>query len=1259
MYIASLRWIGHFSKALIQETCMRFFILFILIISMPLFAQKASPYQNMEIIPGIHTLTTNRSQAVPARQPVSRSLQDRVPPGSPTEMARTWLRQYGPRYGLDHNMEYALIRVQNLPGGYRVKYHQTLNDIPVYHASLVLSMTPSGHVFFMSNSFKPLPSPVNTWKLDRETAQALAAEFLNTDAPPHKARKMVFVFNQTAYRVWYFNYAPSKNNYGDWDILVNAGNGALLSARDRAFYHSPTDSARGYVYDPDPLTRSRARYGDSGYSDNNDQDSPQLSAQRVLQALPFLTYKDSLFQLVSPYAQIIDAESPGTGLHSQDSAFFNFSRSQNGFEAVNVFYHIHMAMAYINDTLGIPLMPFQYSGGVRFDPHGLNGDDNSHYTSQGYVAFGDGGVADAEDPDVILHELGHGLHDWLTDGLLSQVDGLSEGCGDYWAASYRRRLHISQPGDHDYDWVFNWDGHNTFWSGRVTDYNAHYPEGLVGQIHTDGQMWASSLMEIYDRIGREATDRNFLIGLSMLNESSSQRDAAYAFIEADNQNYGGAHLNDILPVFIQRGYVTDSITVNIRASVTGGRAPLTVRFSENSIAYPDSIHSWEWDFDNDGIIDSHERAPLHTYTQPGLYTVTLTVTNSASRVTKSHLHMISVNKGFFLWDATPETADNGADFLQERFNALSIPVRYSLDNPLPDSLTGYRMAFLNFENRSLTAREDSILTRYLKNGGRLYLEGGPALNTAGDSLLARLGLTAIQNGYAHEIGALTGGTHTWTADMTFKGVKNPAGNENRLLPGDADTLFHESGYGVTATAYQGGAGSIAVVSSYSARDYLEQAVPHTRDDFLSRLVHYLGYDHPPYPRFIAAPRTGHAPLTVHFTNQSLFYLDSSQLTWSWDMDGDLTPESAAVHPVHTFTDPNTYPDITLTVTSDSGSTTVQYGEYLRVFNGESALASFGEEAPATARLTLPADNIPALDSNFTFEGWFRLEEEQDKAYLLDKTSFNIYYLQNALGRYNANSLVVYLKTDAGTSIYNTPAGSFLRDAWYHIAVSYESDSVTVFLNGRPQTLTLIGKPPAGPVAENRSMDLTIGNSADGTHVFRGYLDDIYLWRPARAAYDLKELVNAYPDTTDPGLIFYFNCNEAAGDTVYSKGMIDKGFAFSDFQWDQGRPAEIVTALPDSKAATVPVTFRVWGNYPNPFNPETRIRFSLPRDGKVRLTVYNTAGQRVALKQGVFSTGFHEMTWRANNLASGLYYYQLEWHDGRVRHIYSSKMLLLK
>ena len=61
------------------------------------------------------------------------------------------------------------------------------------------------------------------------------------------------------------------------------------------------------------------------------------------------------------------------------------------------------------------------------------------------------------------------------------------------------------------------------------------------------------------------------------------------------------------------------------ADPTSGMAPLTVNFFDQSTQPPLPIVTWEWDFDNDGIIDSHEQNPIYTYHEQGVYTVSLTV----------------------------------------------------------------------------------------------------------------------------------------------------------------------------------------------------------------------------------------------------------------------------------------------------------------------------------------------------------------------------------------------------------------------------------------------------------------------------------------------------------------------------------------------------------------------------------------------------------------------------------------------------------
>ena len=75
---------------------------------------------------------------------------------------------------------------------------------------------------------------------------------------------------------------------------------------------------------------------------------------------------------------------------------------------------------------------------------------------------------------------------------------------------------------------------------------------------------------------------------------------------------------------------------------------------------------------------------------------------------------------------------------------------------------------------------------------------------------------------------------------------------------------------------------------------------------------------------------------------------------------------------------------------------------------------------------------------------------------------------------------------------------------------------------------------------------------------------------------------------------------------------------------------------------VPTEFALESNYPNPFNPQTTIRFSVPESAQVRLIVYDVLGRQVrVLVDGTREAGTHEVVFEAGNLPSGTYLYRLE------------------
>ena len=74
---------------------------------------------------------------------------------------------------------------------------------------------------------------------------------------------------------------------------------------------------------------------------------------------------------------------------------------------------------------------------------------------------------------------------------------------------------------------------------------------------------------------------------------------------------------------------------------------------------------------------------------------------------------------------------------------------------------------------------------------------------------------------------------------------------------------------------------------------------------------------------------------------------------------------------------------------------------------------------------------------------------------------------------------------------------------------------------------------------------------------------------------------------------------------------------------------------------IPETFILENAYPNPFNPVTTLRFGLPIEAQVSLTIYNLQGRQVvSLIDGNMDAGYHSIVWNADNNASGMYFIKM-------------------
>ncbi|MEO8665315.1 MAG: T9SS type A sorting domain-containing protein [Ignavibacteria bacterium] len=89
---------------------------------------------------------------------------------------------------------------------------------------------------------------------------------------------------------------------------------------------------------------------------------------------------------------------------------------------------------------------------------------------------------------------------------------------------------------------------------------------------------------------------------------------------------------------------------------------------------------------------------------------------------------------------------------------------------------------------------------------------------------------------------------------------------------------------------------------------------------------------------------------------------------------------------------------------------------------------------------------------------------------------------------------------------------------------------------------------------------------------------------------------------------------------------------------------------------IPEKFYLSQNFPNPFNPETKISYDLPSDSKVSLKVFDISGKEVAVMLNDFRTaGYYTIVFNTGNLSSGIYFYTLSASDNTM----TKKMMVIK
>jgi len=152
-------------------------------------------------------------------------------------------------------------------------------------------------------------------------------------------------------------------------------------------------------------------------------------------------------------------------------------------------------------------------------------------------------------------------------------------------------------------------------------------------------------------------------------------------------------------------------------------------------------------------------------------------------------------------------------------------------------------------------------------------------------------------------------------------------------------------------------------------------------------------------------------------------------------------------------------------------------------------------------------------------------------------------------------------------------------------------------------------------------------------------------------------------TVDISYGIYWGTRDRTGHTYIAHFDELRAFLGVD-GFDDVDPASGACSVPTIIGKNVPNT-ALQQNYPNPFNPSTTIRYQLPQQSEIELTIYDILGKKVrTLVQGTQSVGIQQIVWDARNedgeiVSAGLYFYRLHVRNEKTSFTEVKKLLLIK
>jgi fibronectin type 3 domain-containing protein len=196
-------------------------------------------------------------------------------------------------------------------------------------------------------------------------------------------------------------------------------------------------------------------------------------------------------------------------------------------------------------------------------------------------------------------------------------------------------------------------------------------------------------------------------------------------------------------------------------------------------------------------------------------------------------------------------------------------------------------------------------------------------------------------------------------------------------------------------------------------------------------------------------------------------------------------------------------------------------------------------------------------------------------------------------------------------------------------------------------------------SNTESVTITLPAPANFNAVSQGPAQSTVMctWAAPAATRNLSEY-KIYRDGTELGTttaLFYADLNVPTGDYTYHVTAI-----YSD-TYESAASNQVTVQHTDAPTPLVPTVTALSGNYPNPFNPSTDVKFSLKEAADVQIDIFNIKGEKVkTLVNDHMEAAYHSVTWNGNDdqgrtVGSGIYFYKMR----AGKYTSTKKMILMK